>query len=266
MNEKRFTAILWMAKAALLVVLAVRGLRSSYGPSASGSVLRSGRRPRAAGSGRCTGRGAANPLTVGLCGHYSEKPVHGGRRRQRAAHRRRSRMAALDSLASAEELGLCLVGTIAGGPTASRAIIQDTKSNAAGSYRIGDAVASATVEAIQRDAVLLRYQGRPLVLRLRSGASNGAGQKAQSRPQNAGDTGPKTPEESQPSHAAGPAGSRAVAGGIHRGPFSPGHDRALREQRSDRGAENHRPGELPDGRGARSPERRRRPVRQWADN
>ena len=70
---------------------------------------------------------------------------------------------------SAEELGLRLVGAIAGGPAISRANIQNVKSNTTGVYRIGDTVASATVEAIRQDAVVLRHEGRQLILRLHTG-------------------------------------------------------------------------------------------------
>ncbi len=42
---------------------------------------------------------------------------------------------------SAEELGLRLVGAIAGGPAISRANIQNIKSKTTGVYRIGDTVA-----------------------------------------------------------------------------------------------------------------------------
>jgi len=87
----------------------------------------------------------------------------------------------IDSITTAEELALRLVGTIAGGPLASRAVIQDTNTNSSGSYRIGDAVASATVEAIQRDAVVLRYQGRPLVLKLSPGKPESKGQRTEER-------------------------------------------------------------------------------------
>ena len=208
MNEKRFTAILWMAKAALLVVLAGMAyevatdhlrLGAFFDPGAARGQQEAADTQTAAPPSRSPSDYAAiiqrNLFTEGgdaNTPHTTTTDAHA---------------AALESFASAEELGLRLVGTIAGGPTASRAIIQDTRSNAAGSYRIGDAIASATVETIQRDAVLLRYQGRPLVLRRHSGGPNNAGQKAQSGQQSAGDAGPKTPDGSQPSSAAGPAGS-----------------------------------------------------------
>jgi type II secretion system protein C len=76
-----------------------------------------------------------------------------------------------DSTPPAEELGLRLVGTIAGSPAVSRVNLQDVKSNTTGVYRIGDTVAAATVEAIERDTVVLRYEGRDLVLRRQSGAA-----------------------------------------------------------------------------------------------
>jgi len=67
--------------------------------------------------------------------------------------------------ASAEqELGLRLVGTIAGGPITSRAVILDTATNTTRPYKIGDVVASATVESIRSDVVVLRHKGREKVL------------------------------------------------------------------------------------------------------
>jgi general secretion pathway protein C len=208
MNEKRFTAILWMAKAALLVVLAYMAYEVATDHLRLGALFDPG---AARGQQEATEAQAAAPQTRSPSDYAAiiQRNLFTEGGDVNAPRPTGERAAVLDSFASAEELGLRLVGAIAGGPTASRAIIQDTKSSAAGSYRIGDAVASATVEAIQRDAVLLRYQGQPLVLRLRSGASNGAGQKAQ----NAGDAGPKATAGSQPSSAAGPAGSEPSRAG-----------------------------------------------------
>jgi type II secretion system protein C len=208
MNEKRFTAILWMAKAALLVVLAGMAYEVATDHLRLGAIFDpdAARGQREATDTQTTTSQTRSPSDYAAIIQRNLFTEGGEANAPRTVG---NHVPALESFASAEELGLCLVGTIAGGPTASRAIIQDTKSNAAGSYRLGDAVASATVEAIQRDAVLLRYQGRPLVLRRHSGGPNNAGQKAQT----AGNTGPKAPDASQPSSAAGPAGSEPSRAG-----------------------------------------------------
>jgi general secretion pathway protein C len=83
-----------------------------------------------------------------------------------------------DAATSVRALGLRLVGSIAGGSDTSRAIIQDTKSHTTGSYKLGDSIASATIEAIHRDAVVLRYQGRLLTLTLRSDSAGEAASKS----------------------------------------------------------------------------------------
>jgi type II secretion system protein C len=77
-----------------------------------------------------------------------------------------------------EELGLKLIGTIAGGPATSRAVIQDTKTKSTRLHKIGDVVASATIEAIQTDAVVLQHQGRKKTLSLSTGtATTTAGER-----------------------------------------------------------------------------------------
>jgi type II secretion system protein C len=117
-----------------------------------------------------------------------------------------NRASAVPSLPSADELGLRLVGTIAGGPAASRAIIQNTKSNTTDFYRIGDTVASATVEAIQRETAVLRYQGRPLLLKQCSGTTADKGQKSEA-------AAPKADSRSQPSPVVNTASSESSRAG-----------------------------------------------------
>ncbi len=70
-------------------------------------------------------------------------------------------------------------------------MIQDTQNNTTGVYKIGDKVASATVAAIRRDAVILQYQGRPLVLRQQAGQGEGPGRDAKGGQQNAQGAGRK---------------------------------------------------------------------------
>jgi type II secretion system protein C len=65
-----------------------------------------------------------------------------------------------------DDLGLKLVGTLAGQPDVSRAIIEDCRTKATDSYRTGETVASATIESIARDKVVLRHHGQTKILML----------------------------------------------------------------------------------------------------
>ena len=68
-----------------------------------------------------------------------------------------------------EELGLELIGTIAGSPLFSRAIIKDAKSKIPQLYKIGGTVAGARIQSIQKDAVILLHNGQSKILRLHIG-------------------------------------------------------------------------------------------------
>lgn len=67
-----------------------------------------------------------------------------------------------------DELGLALVGTIAGSPIASRAIIKDTQTNKLDLYKTGQMVAGACVESIEKDAVILLHNGQRKTLTLKT--------------------------------------------------------------------------------------------------
>ncbi len=58
-----------------------------------------------------------------------------------------------------EQLGIALVGTIAGSRAVSRAIIKDLKTGSVGLYQIGDTVATATIENIEKECVVLSSRG-----------------------------------------------------------------------------------------------------------
>lgn len=58
-----------------------------------------------------------------------------------------------------ERLGIALLGTLAGSPTLSRAIIKDLKTSSVGLYKIGDTIATATIESIERECVVLSDHG-----------------------------------------------------------------------------------------------------------
>jgi type II secretion system protein C len=72
---------------------------------------------------------------------------------------------------SGEELGLKLTGTFAGDPAVSRAIIENSETKATSICRIGDVVASATIQSIEPDRVILLHAGQKRVLLLHAAAA-----------------------------------------------------------------------------------------------
>lgn len=191
MNEKRVIRVVWLVKASLVVALAYGGFRAvtdrlHIAPFEPGSVV--GReRPLDAEVQ------SAGPQTPADYEELLRSNLFSGP--DTAADSRKSQV--LSSMPSAEELGLRLVGAIAGGPAISRANIQDVKTKAIGVYRIGDTVASATVEAIQQDAVVLRHEGRQLILRLHAGTAGAEPQAAE-------------PAAAQPAEKAQPQSKQAA--------------------------------------------------------
>ena len=67
-----------------------------------------------------------------------------------------------------KELGIELVGTVAGAPAISRAIIKNTTTKSLGLYRTGQAVAGATIESIELNAVVLLHNGNRKKLSLKA--------------------------------------------------------------------------------------------------
>lgn len=70
------------------------------------------------------------------------------------------------ALSAEEELGIALLGTVAGSPEISRAIIKDLETNVLSLYKIGDTVATAHIESIEKDVVVLIHQGQRKILEL----------------------------------------------------------------------------------------------------
>jgi type II secretion system protein C len=213
MDEKRFVKVLWIAKATLVAVLLYMGFEVVTNRMHLGAVLDPG---AASGELRVTDRQAAPEETHSPSDYAAIVQRNLFTDAGQAANPQpdANRAPAVESLPSADDLGLRLVGAIAGGPAASRAIIQNTKSSTTGSYRIGDTIASAarngaagpTVEAIHRDAVILRYQGHPAVLKLCAGKMADKGPKAE-------EAGPKADSRSQPAPVAKSPSSESSGGG-----------------------------------------------------
>jgi len=171
MNDRQIIRVVWLVKASLVLALAYGGFRAVTGrlhiaAFEPGTVA--GGEPRSDADSPNT-----DPRSPTDCEEILQGNLFSG-----AADRRPPQ--ALNSMPSAEELGLRLVGTIAGGPAISRANIQDVKTKITGVYRIGDSVASATIETIQQDAVVLKYEGRQLVLRRHAGTPGGEPQPVES--------------------------------------------------------------------------------------
>ena len=66
-----------------------------------------------------------------------------------------------------EELGIALLGTVAGSPEISRAIVKDLKTNALNIYKTGDTIVSASVESIEKDGIVLLHEGQRKKINLR---------------------------------------------------------------------------------------------------
>lgn len=221
MNEKHLVKLLWAAKAGLLVVLVCLGVGIVTDSLHRTGVLNprtaSGDQP-AVDEQAPSSETYATPDYAALARSSLFGGTGGGGNSQEAT----SHAPVPDTLPSAEDLGLRVIGAVAGSPEASRAIIQNTKNNVINVYRVGDTISPAlnepdtgtppseksraqakpqagvTIEAIRRDAVVLCYQGRSSVLRLRTGTA--ADGKVSSGKEN-----PPSPKGASAS-AAGPAG------------------------------------------------------------
>lgn len=176
MDEIRFARLLWIVKAALLAVLLYLGFGVITSHLHVGEVFDPG---TARGEQPAADLDVAVPQTLSAADYAAIVERNFFTENQSTSHPQADvpPTPAPKSVGSADELSLRLVGAIAGGPVASRAILQNTKTNTSGSYKIGDSVASATIQAIQRDAVVLRHQGKLLVLKLQTGTPEDRGQK-----------------------------------------------------------------------------------------
>jgi type II secretion system protein C len=102
------------------------------------------------------------------------------------------------ALPSADELGLKLLGIVAGGRTTSRAIIENAETRVVSPYKIGDLVASATVESIEPDRVVLVHSGRRVALRMHV-ATSGPARNETGNPTASAAPGPEPAAASPPS-------------------------------------------------------------------
>jgi general secretion pathway protein C len=180
MNEKQFIKLFWLVKALLILVLVCVGFRAITGHLQPGTFV-----PAVVSGDECPTEVEPEFIPSESPADYAvilRKNLFGGSDNA-VGPGTGDPAQAIDAMPSAEELGLRLVGAIAGGPTISRANIQNTKTNTTGVYRIGDTVASARVEAIQQDAVVLQCDGQQFVLRLNTGVKDDKDPAAGAEPQ-----------------------------------------------------------------------------------
>ncbi len=181
MNERQLSKVVWAVKAVLIAALLYIAVDAILTPAQLGSGLT----PQAVtGNERPQSETAADavpqtPLDESV---ILDKNVFGLSQPPMASEAPRSPEPREIILPSAEELGLVLRGVVAAGPVRSRAIIEDTQANTTLPYKIGERVASATIESIEPERVVLRHQGQKAVLHIRSGASQGS-PGATARPQ-----------------------------------------------------------------------------------
>jgi general secretion pathway protein C len=67
---------------------------------------------------------------------------------------------------ASKEMAIALLGTVAGSREVSRAILEDLKTSALSLVKVGDTVGGASVESIEKDAVVLLAEGRRRTIRL----------------------------------------------------------------------------------------------------
>ncbi len=65
-----------------------------------------------------------------------------------------------------EDLGLTLLGTVSGSPLFARAIIKDLRTGVLDLYKTNEAVGNAQIQSIEKDSVVLEYEGRTKILKL----------------------------------------------------------------------------------------------------
>lgn len=65
-----------------------------------------------------------------------------------------------NSILTKEEPEIALLGTVAGSPGISRAIIENLETNMLSLLRVGDTVGNAAIESIDKDTVVLLHQGQ----------------------------------------------------------------------------------------------------------
>lgn len=173
MNDRQLSKVLWVGKAALIAALLYVAVDAVVTPAHLGPALK----PRAVSGDERQRNEIDTDASPAPRLDYSvilENNVFGASGLTAKSDAVPASAPGVAELPSAEDLGLLLRGIVAGGPAKSRAIIEDTAAKLTIPYKIGDRVASATVESIEPDRVILLHHGRRAVLHLRSSTSHRA--------------------------------------------------------------------------------------------
>lgn len=169
MNIRKVLLIGKLALVTILAIVVVRTvvvLRGAAGPHTPASAASTERTSAVQAGGR-VGASAED------CSVIIEQNVFCGTRSSPRAAGSLRASNAVDVVPSAEgDLGLVLMGTISGSPVASRAILRDVQSNIQEEYRLGDMIAGARVQSIEKNAVILLHNGQSKVLRLQVGRNH----------------------------------------------------------------------------------------------
>lgn len=173
-NDRQISRLFWAAKASLIVLLLYFAAGAVIAPFWLDTAFKphavAGDEPRQAPVAAVDDRG--DPVDYSV---IVRNDLFAGD--SATAHSADS--GAAEAMHSAEELGLRLVGVVAfgGNPAASRAVIQSGSAKPARPYKIGDTVASATVESIEPERVILLHAGqrRALILHTATGTEAPSG-------------------------------------------------------------------------------------------
>ena len=192
MNDRQMSKLFWAVKATLVAALLYVAVEAVITPF----QLDAGFKPKAVAGNERPQNEIPTEAPPQARPDYSvilDNDVFTGSGQATASESTSAEPPTVVALPSAEKLGLRLRGVIAGSPVTSRAIIEDTATKVAIPYKIGDRVASATIESIEPDRVILLHGGRKAVLQLHVGAA-----PAEQNPLASN----KTPEVAPPSPAA----------------------------------------------------------------
>ena len=165
MNDRQMSKLFWAVKGTLVAVLLYVAVEAVMAPF----QLDAGLKPKAVAGDERPQTEMATKTSSQAQEDYSvilDNDLFSGSGQVPAAESAPAEPPAEPVLPSAEKLGLKLRGTVAGGPTTSRAIIEDASTKMALLYKIGDRVGPATIESIEPERVILLHGGRKAVLPL----------------------------------------------------------------------------------------------------
>ncbi len=168
MNDRQMSKLLWAVKGSLVAALLYVAVEAIITPF----QLDTGLKPKSVAGDERPPQEPPAEVPLKADPDYSvilDNDLFAGQPQAQTVDGAAAQPATTVALPSAEKLGLTLRGIIAGSPITSRAIIEDAQSKTASPYKIGDRVASATIESIEPHQVILVHGGRRAALQLHSG-------------------------------------------------------------------------------------------------